>query len=164
MIKILIMSDIHNFDTVAKKIIEFENADLVISAGDNIVNQTFMIKYFDYFVDGNNDIGLNPEEIDFEFSGFNFHIEHGHLIGYNKLMNVKAMQEIANKHSANFFITGHSHVPLIVETKNGLAINPGSIVLARYDSDPGYVILKIDKQTNKYEYSFMKSERFLNGK
>ncbi|PAK21696.1 hypothetical protein CJJ23_00990 [Mycoplasmopsis agassizii] len=167
MTKILIVSDIHGDDDDFEKIYAFEKPDYAISAGDHCLSQNFMIKYFNYFVDGNNDWdNFNQQSLDFEIEGFKFHLEHGHRFSYQTLMSEEKMQMIANEHNYNFFITGHSHVQLKVKTNKGYAINPGSIRQKRGLSNAGYAILEIDENKNyklelKDSSKLIKERRFI---
>jgi putative phosphoesterase len=75
--KLLIVSDTHSLNTKKLlEIIKIENADINIHAGDYMIPITEMKKYFQYFVDGNNDSG-HEREIKFTCDGIKFLLTHG---------------------------------------------------------------------------------------
>lgn len=143
MTKILIVSDTHGDKTNLINVIEFEKPNYVIHAGDFCVNITFISKYVDYFVAGNNDVdGENIKLFDIE--DIKFFLTHGHqyfFIGRNK-----SILNDAKLYGAKIAITGHTHVEEIEEKNGVLLINPGSLMFPRNKSnEKTYVILTIDK-------------------
>lgn len=145
MTKILIISDTHGDKTNFVNVIEFEKPNYVIHAGDFCVNVTFISKYVDYFVAGNNDIDGEKIKL-FDIEEIKFFLTHGHqyfFIGRNK-----SILNDAKLYGAKVAISGHTHIEEIEEKDGILLINPGSLSFPRNKSNQKtYVILNIDKSS-----------------
>ena len=155
--KLLIISDIHgNYDSMLK-VIENESFDRLIVLGD------LFSYYYDYeddeenkilellekyknklvLIKGNCDCFINYEaynlyahdEISLTFNKHTVTFTHGHF--YNKT-NLP-------KYHGNIFISGHTHIPLLIKENNMYFCNPGSIGSPRNNSNKGYLIFEDNK-------------------
>lgn len=149
MIKILIMSDTHGDRANFIKLIEQENPNYTIHAGDFCCPITLISKYVDYFVAGNNDSDGDSLKL-FEIDGIKFMLTHGHQ--YSTLFSIlKGARDKQIFHDAKIkdvrvVITGHTHVEHIEEREGILHINPGSLEWPRNNTGTKtYAILNIEK-------------------
>ena len=155
--KILIISDIHSdyksLDLVTKK----ETFDKLIILGDlfsysfhsNNLKDNSIIKLLQRYKDklilikGNCDYYLDYEKLnlfahDIITLTLNNHIvtfTHGHL--YNK--------GFLPSYHGDIFISGHTHIPLLIKEKNIIYANPGSIGMPRGISKKSYIIFDDNK-------------------
>lgn len=143
MTKILIISDTHGDKNNIINLIELEKPNYVIHAGDFCVSVTFISKYVDYFVGGNNDVDGEKIKL-FDIEEIKFFLTHGHqyfFIGRNK-----GIINDAKLYGARVAITGHTHIEEIIEKDGILLINPGSLSFPRNKTnEKTYVVLIIDK-------------------
>jgi predicted phosphodiesterase len=74
--RILIFSDNHSETKIMNEIITSTPHDLVVHAGDYMVDVATMKLHFDYFVDGNNDYDYKPIQL-FTCEKCKFLLVHG---------------------------------------------------------------------------------------
>ncbi|WP_027334315.1 metallophosphoesterase family protein [Mycoplasma elephantis] len=145
MTKILVVSDIHGNHKIVEKIVNDAKYDIAICAGDYELDLSFMQKYFDFFVDGNNDFNNHKTYYDLEIEGLNIHVEHGHKIGsYSNLMDKEFMFRHLESMNYDVLLTGHTHFPLSEIRNNKLILNPGSCSYPRFNSKPSYSIITLE--------------------
>lgn len=140
--KILIISDTHGDMDLFVKLISLEKPDYTIHAGDFCIPVTYLSRYVDYFVAGNNDSEGEHMKL-FEIEEVKFFLTHGDKYFFNKNKNIC---KDAKLYGANIAITGHTHVEEIVEMDDITLINPGSLIKPRnYKKIKTYCLLFIDK-------------------
>lgn len=146
MAKILIISDTHGDKKIFLDVIKHENPDYVIHAGDYQVDITFISRYVDYFVRGNNDNEGEKMKL-FDIDGIKFYLSHGDSFSpfFFKGPIGKQIINTAKKYRANVAITGHTHKEEIERDQDVLRINPGSLIYPRNSRGiPTYAILHIN--------------------
>ncbi len=145
--KVLIMSDTHGDKRLYKKILDKENPDISIHAGDFCCDFDDIKKYFDYIVLGNNDFD-GPEILDFKIEGLSIRLMHGHqfpnFLG-NQLKRNEYLLNYAKDSKLDILITGHTHIEYLNFEDNILVLNPGSLIMPRNTFlKPSYAIINID--------------------
>lgn len=143
--KIIVMSDTHGNTKIIDKILSENQYDYAIHAGDYTCDEKFINSRFDFVVRGNNDFDNNKDELFFQISGFNFYLQHGHLIGsYFQLDNYEYMKNVLKQKNVDILIHGHTHISKIFEYDQGIVINPGSTTFPRGGSLKSYAIIIIN--------------------
>ncbi len=135
--KILVITDSHSHFDKILKMVEKENPDIVISAGDysrDAEELSYLFKEKEFFiVNGNGDFfdRTHEDEILIEIEGKKFFITHGHFYG------VKSSYDSLRKKSldleCDITIFGHTHRTYL-EKKEGHPIlyNPGAAMDGKY--------------------------------
>jgi putative phosphoesterase len=145
--KIGIISDTHgNVRALRKALEHFDGADLIVHAGDVLYHPPKLgcIDGYDIpaFVEvmnslqtpiviaqGNCDAQVYEELLDMpvqspyavaSFNGISILATHGHLISQNE------MAELGRRYKANYFISGHTHIPVLENVDGVIMMNPGS--------------------------------------
>ncbi|MGL6124931.1 MAG: metallophosphoesterase family protein [Metamycoplasmataceae bacterium] len=156
--KLIILSDTHGNTKIIDKILNSNQYDIAIHAGDYECDTNYMIKHFDYVVRGNNDFDNTKSELYFEIEGLKFYLQHGHLIGsYSDLDNRIFMEEVIKKLDVDVIIHGHTHVTKIVNLENNkFIINPGSTLIPRGGSEASYLLATVDNDKIDFEVKFVK--------
>lgn len=143
MTKILIISDTHGDKKVFLDVINYENPNYVIHAGDYEVDVAFISRNVDFFVKGNCDYEGDPIKL-FNIDGINFFLTHGNQFSIFKGSISKQIIKTAKMYRANVAITGHTHKEEIEKEDEILRINPGSLIRPRNSKGiPTYAILNI---------------------
>lgn len=150
--KIAIISDthIHKHPEKITGILKgnFENADMIIHAGDytDVKVLKILMNYKKFAgVYGNNDKNdirsiLKEKEI-LKIENFKIGIFHG--IGDEKMALRSACNAFKNS-KVNIIIFGHSHKPLITTQGKTLVLNPGSLTVKKSGALHSYIILEIE--------------------
>ena len=87
------------------------------------------------------DFDIQSDDIRMWLDGIGFFITHGHL--YDSQVPIEKIGE-------DIFIQGHTHIPMIEKTANGIwHINPGSITLPKEGHPKTYAIYEDKKITVK---------------
>lgn len=155
--KILIISDIHGDYKNLDSIITKESFDKLIVLGDllpysydydddledKIMNLLSKYKNKLVLIKGNCDKYINfeayglyaHEEISLTLNNHIVTFTHGHL--YNK--------GFLPSYHGDIFISGHTHIPLLIKEKNIIYANPGSIGRPRGISKKSYIIFDDNK-------------------
>lgn len=145
--KIIVLSDTHGDNKIINKILDENEYDYAIIAGDYTCDPSFINKRFQFVVKGNNDFDNNKDEIFFEIDGISFCLQHGHLIGsYPQLDDYNFMKKVLYEKNVDILIHGHTHISKIFEYEKGLVINPGSTTYPRGRSKKSYAIIVIDNK------------------
>ncbi len=144
--KIIILSDTHGDNSIVDNILSLNKYDIAIHSGDYECDPNYMIKNFDYFVQGNHDFDKQNDKLTFEIEGIKFHLQHGHLIGsYDDLDNDDLMSNLINELNVDVIIHGHTHKTKVVKLDNQkYIVNPGSTRLPRGLTKASYLIATID--------------------
>ena len=153
---IVVMSDTHfnNGFSLGKEILErLAVTDLVIHCGDFISRE-----FYDFLnsskklkaTKGNNDYqlsGILNTDIQFELSGYQFAVTHGHLVPKSKLH--------LTYQDSDIIIFGHDHHPMIEHAENKIILNPGSLSNNRYIEYNSFMTIDIEG-ANKPEVKLIK--------
>lgn len=148
--KILIVSDSHGKDSNLLNILNKVGAiDLFIHLGDVEGSEEYIAGHVGCrteFIAGNNDYFTNllKEKI-LKIGNYTVYLTHGHKYGvYFGLDNLK---EAARLRGADIVMFGHTHVPIVDQTGDVIALNPGSISLPRQSGHrPSYILMEIDSK------------------
>lgn len=134
--KILLVSDSHRDVKYLYEVVEKENPNIIMYAGDHSSDAYDLNLDFDipvYIVRGNCDYddytGIDIEEIKIEGLG-KVILTHGHLFDVKKNMN--SIYTMGVEKNANMVIFGHTHIQHLSEFNNILFVNPGAIVNHEY--------------------------------
>lgn len=151
--KLIILSDTHGNNKIIDNILKSHKYDISIHAGDYECDPNYMIKNFDFFVQGNHDFNNQEDEIYFEIEGIKFNLQHGHLLGsYSDLDNKDYMNDIINEMNVDVLIHGHTHITKIDKLKNNkYIINPGSTLRPRGTSQASYLLATINNGKITFE-------------
>ncbi len=148
--KVLIVSDSHGRNLHLNRVMEKEkDVDLMIHLGDLEGTEDYLEEiapYPVYMVAGNNDYfsQIDREKI-VEIGPYKVFITHGHRYGVHS--GTETIKEAGKGLGVDIVMFGHTHVPVIDDSTDVLAINPGSISYPRQeDKMPTYAIMNIDKE------------------
>jgi putative phosphoesterase len=130
----------------------------VIHAGDYCVSINTMKKYFNYFVDGNNDYDWKDKEI-FTYAGFKFLLLHGDCFwSWNENRWHQHLRALGKEHEVDIVIFGHSHRDLIDTTAKPYLLNPGSISLPRNKGlQKSYALIEISDKNIDFQIKYVKN-------
>lgn len=148
--KILIVSDSHGKNATLLKVLDKVGAiDLFIHLGDVEGSEEYIASHAGCrteFIAGNNDYftTLLKEKV-LKIGKYTVYLTHGHKYGvYYGLDNIK---EAAKLRGADIVMFGHTHVPIVDQTGDAIALNPGSISLPRQSGHrPSYILMDIDSK------------------
>lgn len=145
--KISVISDTHgNVDAFKKALKVFGEVDLIVHAGDVLYHPPRMMCGDGYdipaLVDainttdipmliamGNCDAQVYEELLTIPLQSPYFHTVRGDIsiaVTHGHLMSINNMLDVAQRNKIRFFVTGHTHVPLIKEEDGVVFVNPGS--------------------------------------
>ena len=134
--KILLVSDSHRDVKYLYEVVEKENPNIIMYAGDHSSDAYDLNLSFDipvYIVRGNCDYddytGVDIEEIQVDELG-KVLLTHGHLFDVKKNMN--KIYAMGVEKNANMVIFGHTHIQHLSEFNNILFVNPGAIINHEY--------------------------------
>ncbi|MFD1638906.1 metallophosphoesterase [Evansella tamaricis] len=147
------MSDSHGWTTEVQQLVKrYENeVDVIIHCGDSELDYHSLELKNIILVRGNCDFGNGfPEEVVKDVKGVRFYVTHGHLL--NVKMTEMNLIYKAEETGANVVCFGHTHVPIALQEKRTIIVNPGSMRLPRRVSVGTYVILEDDE--NKIDVTF----------
>ena len=152
--KIGVISDTHgNLRAFVKALRFFEDADLILHAGDVLYHPPRMCCQDGYdipaFADALNNLQvpviiaqgncdaqvyeelLNvPVQSPYAYTtcnGIRIVVNHGHLLTKDQMI------ELGRRYKANFFISGHTHIPVIENLGDLILMNPGSPSIPKYE-------------------------------
>jgi uncharacterized protein len=152
--KIVVISDTHlprkGRKLPRELLMDLENCDYIIHSGDWQTIELFneLRKYAEVIgVTGNVDSPelktlLSTKEI-FKAEDFKIGIVHGH--GTGKTTERRAIDTFSMD-KVDCIVYGHSHIPVLKETKDILVFNPGSPTDKRRQKEFSYGILTIEEQ------------------
>ncbi len=147
--RILIISDTHGKNTGLTTLLDqMKKPDMLIHCGD-VEGSEYMISECAgcpvEMVAGNNDFfSALPREREFAIGDYKIWLTHGHSYGVS--MNGETIKREAIARGVDIVIYGHTHKPLIEESKRITAINPGSLSYPRQiGRRPSYIIMELDE-------------------
>ena len=134
--KILICSDSHTRLDYFQKVIDFEEPEMIIFAGDHSTDAVDMSLVYseilfkivrgntDYFDKDTRDIEI------FEVNGKKVFLTHGHLFGVKS--NLNEIEKKAVSENADICIFGHTHREYMKEIDGVTYLNPGALQDRKY--------------------------------
>lgn len=151
--KIGVISDTHGNVTAFKKALEFfKDADMIVHAGDvlyhpprlgctdgyDIPSLVDVLNNLDIpivIAQGNCDAQVYEELLQMpvqspyahaSFDGTNIVINHGHLLTRGQMI------DLAIRYKAKYFVSGHTHIPVLDKIDDVVLMNPGSPSIPKY--------------------------------
>ncbi|MCL2226833.1 MAG: YfcE family phosphodiesterase [Oscillospiraceae bacterium] len=128
--KILVMSDSHNYTKSMLKAVELETPDTIVHLGDydrdcaKLKLEHPEIEFCT--VRGNGDyLSSGKDSDEFVVGGKRFFITHGHLFGVKK--DLTPLISYANDNKYDVLLFGHTHIPHYSVSGDMAIVNPGSI-------------------------------------
>ncbi|UOF90211.1 metallophosphoesterase [Fodinisporobacter ferrooxydans] len=143
--RICLISDSHGNRQAIATILQREQPDLVLHAGDHAADmQSFDTKHKSgrrvMSVAGNCDLpGVAELEKILDIGCFRVFLSHGHR--YRVKENYLNLFYKAEEIQANVAVFGHTHVPTVFVEQGRLFVNPGSVSLPRGYRTPTYVVI-----------------------
>ena len=159
--KIGVISDTHgNVNAWRRATAHFDGVDLIIHAGDVLYHpprlgwsEGYDIPAFAeavngssvpiVFVQGNCDPHVYEELLDtsvhapnalVEHGGVRIFVMHGHLFGLKgQVMTREQMIEAGRRAGADYFVSGHTHVPVLDDVGGLVLMNPGSPSIPKFE-------------------------------
>lgn len=149
--KVLIVSDTHrNEDNLIKALEKEANLDLLIHCGD-VEGAEYEIEHYagckTLFVAGNNDyFSRLSRELETQIEELRVWVTHGH--NYYVNANPEYIKKEAKARKMDVVMYGHTHRPVIEQTKDLIVINPGSLTYPRQEGRrPSYAVLETENST-----------------
>ncbi len=149
--KILIISDTHRRDELFLRVMEKEApVDMILHAGDAEGSEDEFSRIAGmplFYVAGNCDRdSLAPRTMVVPIGNQKAFLTHGHY--YQVGFSTELLEKEARTRHCQLAIFGHTHVPLIQESKDGMLIlNPGSLGHPRQAGyRPSYMLLYTDEE------------------
>ena len=134
--KVLICSDSHRRLDYFQQVMELENPEIVIFAGDHSTDAIEMsVVYRDVLfaiVKGNTDMD-DYESRDtriFDLMGKKVFLTHGHL--YNVKRTLEELEKKAHLEKAEICVFGHTHKEYFAEKNGIIFVNPGALQDKKY--------------------------------
>ena len=134
--KVLICSDSHTRLDYFQKVMNLEEPEIVIFAGDHSTDAIDMALVYSEIpfkiVKGNTDYydhDTKDTEI-FELNGKKIFLTHGHLYGVKT--NLNELEKKAREENADICIFGHTHREYLVEKDGTVYVNPGALQDKKY--------------------------------
>ncbi len=134
--KILICSDSHTRLDYFQKVIELEEPEMIIFAGDHstdAIDMSLVYRNIPFkIVRGNTDyFDYETKDIEiFEVEKKIIYLTHGHLFGVKR--GYDEIEKAAFEENADICIFGHTHMEYIKEKENVIFINPGALQDKKY--------------------------------
>lgn len=136
LMKVLICSDSHRRLDYFQQVMELENPEIVIFAGDHSTDAIDMsLVYRDVLfaiVKGNTDMD-DYESRDtriFDLMGKKVFLTHGHL--YNVKQTLEELEKKAHLEKAEICVFGHTHKEFMAEKGGIIFVNPGALQDKKY--------------------------------
>ena len=149
--KVLIVSDTHrNEDNLIKALEKEANLDLLIHCGD-VEGAEYEIEHYagckTLFVAGNNDyFSRLSRELETQIEELRVWVTHGH--NYYVNANPEYIKKEAKARKMDVVMYGHTHRPVIEQTKDSIVINPGTLAYPRQEGRrPSYAVLETENST-----------------
>lgn len=152
--KVLIVSDTHRKNENYFVAVEREKPDMVIHCGDVEGSEYALTEAAGcpvYITLGNNDFFSNlPRELDLDIGPYKVWVTHGH--NYYVSMGSEHIRREALIKGVDIVMYGHTHRPVVDQSGQVIAVNPGSLSYPRQEGHrPSYVVMELDE---KSELSF----------
>jgi len=144
--KLLLFSDNHrDKESLEKMIQKHPNIERIISLGDSEMKEHELTNLNVFGVRGNYPTDPRfPKELTLVFEGVKFFLTHGHH--YSVKLGLRRLLNHAIYNNIDIACFGHTHRPLLRETKGVILLNPGSLSSYRSGTQNSYAIVDI---TNK---------------
>ncbi len=156
-LRLLILSDIHGDYKNLYKITENERFDELIILGDlfsygyecNKDEEEYIINLLQKYknklilIKGNCDIFINYETIGLQFYDVITLPFNKHLVTFTH--GDRYSRGFLPEYHGDIFISGHTHIPMIIKERGIIYANPGSIGKPRGGSRKSYIIFDNDK-------------------
>ncbi|WP_041362857.1 hypothetical protein [[Mycoplasma] mobile] len=140
--KILIVARTYSNRKLLEEIIKKESPNFLIHAGNHEEEIGYMEKYFNQFVNGENDNFDTDLSKIFNVFNFSFHLESNlNLIKITRSNIEKYTSDLAIKSGSKFFIFSNSDEPSVKNEGTIFILNPGSIVKSVWNKFIGSYIL-----------------------
>ena len=152
--RILVISDTHGRHENLKKIRERErDIDRVIHLGDVEGGESYIEELVGCPVEivaGNNDFFSDLErEKELKIGKYNILITHGHY--YYVAMETEDLRKEALGRGMDIVMFGHTHKPLLDNSKGIIMLNPGSVSYPRQDGHlPSYALMELDAESEAH--------------
>lgn len=127
--KVLIISDLHGYLNIFLDLMNLEQPDLVLIAGDHQLEEQYLNEFKIVYVAGNND-NLGDEKVVCYLNDLKVGMTHGHK-QYNMFHWHAKLEEYFKEDDVDLIIYGHSHKECVDKEKRPWIVNPGSIALPR---------------------------------
>ena len=151
--KVLIVSDTHrNEDNLIMVLEREKNLDLLIHCGD-VEGAEYEIEHYagckTIFVAGNNDFFSRlSKEVETQIDELHVWVTHGH--NYYVNANPEYIKKEARARKMDVVMFGHTHRPVVEQTKDLIVINPGSLTYPRQEGRrPSYAVLETENSVIK---------------
>lgn len=143
--KILVVSDSHgNHEALEKILLENQNVDLYLHAGDSLENPYSLRPYIS--VKGNCDYDVNL------LTSIKLKTPYGYLyMQHHPYFN----QPVIYDKKIKIFIYGHTHIKEFKKIGDCYFINPGSISYSRDSEGPTYCILTINENQVQCDFKYV---------
>lgn len=148
--KVLIVSDSHGRDTYLELAIEKASPfDMLIHLGDVEGSEYFLEEVLSCpmeIVAGNNDFFAELEREKIVTIGtYHVLLTHGHR--YQVYSGTERIKEYARQNGVDIVMFGHTHMPVIDQSSDVIALNPGSISQPRQKGyRPSYMIWDLNEK------------------
>ena len=158
--KVLIVSDSHGRETYLDLAIEKASPfDMLIHLGDVEGSEYYLEGALSCpmeIIGGNNDFfsDLEREKI-VSIGKYRVLLTHGHR--YQVHFGTERIKEYARQNGVDIVMFGHTHVPVIEQSSNIIALNPGSISRPRQAGHrPSYIIWDLnEKKENQFKICYL---------
>ncbi|MSS62774.1 metallophosphoesterase [Velocimicrobium porci] len=147
--KVLIVSDSHGKNTNLDRVLEqVSPIDMLIHLGDLEGSEDYIEAVAEWpyeLVSGNNDYFTDIErEKMITIGSYRVLLTHGHR--QQVYCGTDMIKEWAKEKGADIVMFGHTHMPLIENDDDIIALNPGSISKPRQEGHiPTYMIMDLDR-------------------
>lgn len=164
----LIFSDSHGaldsvLEVVERCISEIDGILFLGDGAEELVELSYLYPNLKYYgVTGNNDYREQGNGICFpleeliEIKNVKIYLTHGHIAPYSQVQN--SVRERAKSQGAAIAFYGHLHRPYYENREGLLLASPGSIAYPRGGSEPSYLLLTIDGESDRvilnYRHAF----------
>lgn len=137
---LLIVSDVHGYETRLKEILMQETVDTVVSLGDLEVSEALQTQ-IDILIQGN--AFLDPGEAlhVLDVGMFRIVLTHGHHEHVHR--SDHGLYRLLRAHEADLLFHGHTHTARVHEVREGWLINPGAVSHSRSAFPESYGVLDV---------------------
>lgn len=154
--KIGVLSDTHGNITALKRALDlFANVDLIVHAGDVLYHPPRLGCTEDYDVSacvnllngldipvviaqGNCDAAVYEELLEMPVQSPYAYVVHDSqsiIVSHGHALSRQQMIDLGERYGADYFISGHTHVPVLEKVGGLVLMNPGSPAIPKYQID-----------------------------
>lgn len=147
--KVLIVSDTHRKNDIYMNLVKLHRPDMVIHCGDAEGAEYLLSQCAEcpvHIVSGNNDFFSElPRELEIKIGKYKVWITHGH--NYYVSMGNEILKQEAIARGVDIVCYGHTHRPVVEQTSEIIALNPGSLSYPRQENRRfSYIIMELDER------------------